>query len=146
MKFRIFSVGREKADPAAPLVRDYLARIEKMMPVDDTVLKPGAEDRLIARLRAERSSGYVAIALDERGKTFTSAGFASLVESWMTAGRTGAAFFIGAAEGLSPGFIKEADMTLSLSSMTLPHRLARLLLAEQLYRALCILRHIPYHK
>ena len=69
-----------------------------------------------------------------------------MVEGWMNRGLSRVLLVIGGAEGLPGEVKKRADVTLSLSKMTLPHRLARLILIEQLYRALCIIRGVPYQK
>lgn len=144
MRFVIASVGRERADPAATLVADYLARIRKRFPIEEAVHK---DDRqLAARLADDRGRGHRIVALDERGPQHDSPAYAALVQSWMTAGRRGVTFAIGGADGLPAEIRAAADELLGLSRMTLPHRLARLLLAEQLYRALEILAGSPYHR
>lgn len=144
MRLVIVSVGRERADPAAPLVADYLARIRKRLAVEEVVLRD--ERRLAARLAEDRRRGHVIVALDERGSQRDSAEFAELLRGWMNGGRRGATLLIGGAGGLPATVRDAADVLLGLSRMTLPHRLARLVLAEQLYRALEILRGSPYHK
>jgi 23S rRNA (pseudouridine1915-N3)-methyltransferase len=140
----VASVGRERADPTAPLVADYLARIRKRLPIEEAVLR---DDRqLTARITEDRRRGHLIVALDERGPQRDSPSFATLLQSWMNAGRRGVTFAIGGAEGLPAGLREGADEVLGLSRMTLPHRLARLTLVEQLYRALEILAGSPYHK
>lgn len=146
VRFRIVSVGRERADPAAPLVRDYLQRIEKFFPIDNVVLKPEREDRLLPRISRAIADTPVVIGLDDQGRTMDSQGFAGLVSAWLSQGVSRVAFVIGGAEGLPPEVKRQAHLLLSLSKMTFPHRLARLLIAEQLYRALCIIRNTPYQK
>jgi 23S rRNA (pseudouridine1915-N3)-methyltransferase len=85
------------------------------------------------------------IALDERGKALTSTQFAHSLQEWMRSARD-VAFLIGSADGLDQRLKQNAGLALSLSSMTLPHQLVRVLLAEQLYRATCLLRNHPYHR
>jgi len=85
------------------------------------------------------------VALDERGREFTTAEFAL----WLRARQQGAqdlAFLIGGADGLAAAVLERADFTWSLSRLTLPHALARVLLTEQLYRAHSILSNHPYHR
>jgi 23S rRNA (pseudouridine1915-N3)-methyltransferase len=144
LRFVIASVGRERADPAAPLVADYLARIRRRFPIEEAVHR---DDRqLAAGLADDRQRGHRIVALDERGPQRDSPAFAALLQEWMNAGRRGATFAIGGADGLPAGTREAADEVLGLSRMTLPHRLARLVLVEQIYRALEILRGSPYHK
>lgn len=83
------------------------------------------------------------LALDPGGRQISSEELAARLEGWAT---PRAKFLIGGPLGLDPGWVGEADVTLSLSRLTFPHELARAVLAEQLYRALTILRGIPYHK
>jgi len=97
------------------------------------------------RLRAALPAGARLVALDERGKTLTTATLAKQLARWREGGRD-VAFVIGGADGLEAGLLKEAELVLSLSALTLPHALARVLLAEQLYRAWTILQNHPYHR
>jgi 23S rRNA (pseudouridine1915-N3)-methyltransferase len=83
------------------------------------------------------------VALDRSGRTLTSESLARHLERW---GRPRATFVIGGPLGLHPTLLERADWVWSLSSLTFPHELARALLAEQLYRAVTILRGVPYHK
>jgi 23S rRNA (pseudouridine1915-N3)-methyltransferase len=86
------------------------------------------------------------IALDERGKTIDSHGFAQQLTHWRDDGKASASFVIGGADGLDPDLVKRADMILSFSPLTWPHQLVRIMLAEQLYRATTILSGHPYHR
>ena len=85
------------------------------------------------------------IAMDERGKDLTTEQFAQKVRAWRDAGES-LCFIIGGADGLDPQLKSEARMMLRLSSMTLPHAMARVMLAEQIYRAFSILTNHPYHR
>lgn len=147
VQIHILSEGREKADPTAPLVADYITRIGKFMTVTDAVVRPGAKNGLVTRCRQLVSDkNLYPIALDERGNEFTSKAFSKQLKKWTAAAPSGLLFIIGGAEGL-PGEIRQmAKATIALSQMTFPHRFARLMLAEQIYRALCIQKNIPYHK
>jgi 23S rRNA (pseudouridine1915-N3)-methyltransferase len=108
---------------------------------------------IITKLMAAESKRMLAclpvdcftVALDERGKSVTTEQLARLLQDWMRIGRD-VAFLIGGADGLDQRVKQDAALTLSLSSMTLPHQLVRVLLAEQLYRALSLLRNHPYHR
>jgi 23S rRNA (pseudouridine1915-N3)-methyltransferase len=85
------------------------------------------------------------VVLDEGGRSVDTQSFANLVGGWSQEGRD-VAFVIGGAEGLDPALRQSAHLVLSLSAMTLPHQLVRVLLAEQLYRAVSLLRNHPYHR
>lgn len=85
------------------------------------------------------------VALDEKGKTLSTVQLAQSLARWMQAGRD-VGFVIGGADGLDNEIKASADMWLSLSAMTLPHALARVVLAEQLYRAVSLLHNHPYHR
>ena len=85
------------------------------------------------------------IALDERGKDLTTMQLAQQLEQWRQDGRD-VAFVIGGADGLDAGFKSSADMLMRISSLTLPHGMVRVLLAEQLYRAWTITQNHPYHR
>lgn len=97
------------------------------------------------RIEAALPKGVCVIALDEHGKDITSMQLAQLLMQWQQDGRD-VAFVIGGADGLDPGFKARADMLVRMSSLTLPHGMARVLLAEQLYRAWSITQHHPYHR
>ena len=146
MRLKLVSVGRERSDPAAPLVAEYAARIRKLVPFEETVLKLEADARVAERMRREASKSDLLVALDERGEQLTSRELSALVGGWMNRGFSEVTLVVGGPDGL-PAEIKEAaGLRLGLSKMTLPHRLARLVLVEQLYRALAILRNVPYQK
>lgn len=98
------------------------------------------------RLIAAVPTGARVVALDERGKSLDSPAFAALLKRWQDEGVGDLAFVIGGAEGLSGALLARADLTLSFGPMTWPHLLVRVLLAEQLYRAQCILDGHPYHR
>jgi 23S rRNA (pseudouridine1915-N3)-methyltransferase len=146
VRFKLISVGRKRADPASPLVDDYLARIAKFVSMNDLVLKPDSDQRIAARMLKESKKSTVLVALDERGKEHTSHSFAKLISSWMNDGVSEVTFFIGGADGLPKEILERATLRLALSQMTLPHRLARIVLTEQIYRAFCIVRGVPYQK
>jgi 23S rRNA (pseudouridine1915-N3)-methyltransferase len=146
VRLKLIAIGRERADPSAPLVADYISRIERFVPIENVVLKPDREDKLAARVLKEQGKGRLLVALDDRGEQPTSRGLATIVESWMTRGLSRVTLVVGGADGLPRSVRERADQLLSLSKLTLPHRLARLVLAEQLYRALSIIRSVPYDK
>ena len=97
------------------------------------------------RLRAAVPRGARMVALDERGKDLTTAQFAERLRGWLDSGAP-TAFLIGGPDGLDGGLKRECETSLRLSAFTLPHALARVLLAEQLYRAASLLGGHPYHR
>lgn len=97
------------------------------------------------RVRAALPHNAMVIALDEHGKQFDSETLARRIEAWSRQGRD-PVFIIGSADGLDGGLKQAADMLWSLSPMTLPHALTRVILAEQIYRAWTILQKHPYHR
>lgn len=153
MRIRILSVGRDRSRLFAPAVEEFAARLsryvrfelEEVPEARRAAGSPRAKDEegssLLARIReAER-----VVALDERGKELSSLEWARRLGTWLEAGRD-VTLVVGGSDGLAEPVRARAQETLSLSRMTLPHRLARLVLAEQLYRAFTILRGEPYHK
>src|SRR5688572_19591088 len=101
-----------------------------------------AEDK---RIRAALPAGSIKVVLDERGKLLSTKDLAGRIERWRTMGRD-VAFVVGGADGLAETVKRGAELAWSLSPLTLPHGLARVVLAEQLYRAVSILHNHPYHR
>ena len=98
-----------------------------------------------AKIEAALPKGSRIIALDERGKDLTTVQLSQLLTQWQQDGRD-VTFVIGGADGLDAGFKASADMLVRISSLTLPHGMVRVLLAEQLYRAWSITQNHPYHR
>ena len=157
MKLHIVSVGHKPPAWVSSGFLDYTRRMPRELPVILTEVRPalrgGNSAAQIGRARAtERDrilaaipSGGVKVALDERGKTMTTAELAGRFEEWMTQGRD-ICFLIGGADGLDDEIRGNADLVFSLSRLTMPHALVRVVLAEQLYRATSIIRNHPYHR
>ena len=134
---------------------DYVRRMPPDLPLMLTEIKPGhrvaGEDGARARqLEAERilaalPAGCVPVVLDERGAQATTRELAAWLQGWMAEG-VSPAFVIGGADGLADSVKARAGKLLGLSKLTLPHALARVLLVEQLYRAVCIIKRHPYHR
>lgn len=151
----VLAVGRLKAGPKAELVADYLARFDRagrplglgparVVEVEDR--RGGGPPAEAALLAAAVPKGAVLVALDERGRQFDSPEFADLLRRTADAGARELVFAIGGADGLDPGFRNGAPQTIALGRMVWPHMLARVMLAEQLYRAASILAGTPYHR
>ena len=154
MKISILAIGQRQPRWADEASADFLKRFPADFPVSLRELKPEPRDgrppeRIRAaeceRLRAALPAGCLTVALDERGRDLTSSAFAEQLGRWRDRGDS-PAFVIGGADGLTDEFRRGAQLLLRLSSMTLPHALARVLLVEQLYRAWSILSRHPYHR
>lgn len=154
MRVLILSIGRWKRGPQRALYDEYrerldwpveLREIEERRALPPAKLKSREGELLLAALPADRARTAV-VALDAGGKSLTSEAFAGRLGRWRDEGRAGVAFLIGGADGLSPGVLEAADLTLSLGALTWPHLLVRGMLMEQLYRAQQILAGHPYHR
>lgn len=120
------------------LAEDYLNRIRHYTRCDIVELKDDTE--LVRRW----PNFDVIVTLEVGGESFSSEQFAQILERWGSQGRGRIALVIGGTNGIPPRCAGRAECNLSLSPMTLPHRLARILILEQLYRAFTILNHEPY--
>ena len=145
MRILIVAVGKVKERGARELVDDYLKRISRYARVEEIELKDGDEGEVAARFaKAIPSERSVVVALEVDGKAWSSHRLADFVAEHENVGTQNVVFLIGGSYGLPKATSGAADVLLSLSAMTLPHRLARILLAEQIYRAFSILRGEPY--
>lgn len=151
MKLTFLSVGKDRSGLFAPGVDEYVARLGHYAKV--AVFELSESKRSGAQAKEEEGAALLGklspkdalVALDERGKALSSVDFAKWLGRQQDAGKD-VAFVIGGDEGLSDAVREKAALVLSLSAMTMPHRLARLVLAEQVYRAFTILRGEPYHR
>jgi 23S rRNA (pseudouridine1915-N3)-methyltransferase len=159
MRISILAVGRLKAGPEKTLAEDYLTRLKGSGPkagVSRIAISDFAESR--AQTADQRQSeearmlwGAVppkafTIILDERGKPIASEAFAGLLRRHIDAGTPELAFLIGGPDGHAPETRERAPMLLCFGPMTWPHRLARVMLCEQIYRAVTIMVNHPYHR
>lgn len=138
MKVLIVAHGKLKEPGLRALVDDYLARIRRAVPCDEIEVK---DDLGLARAIPKDAT---VVALEVEGDACSSTELSRSMQRWLSHGKGNVAFLIGGAEGLPRSLSDGANVRLSLSRLTLPHRLARLILVEQLYRALSILRGEPY--
>ena len=138
MKILIRAVGRLRDRRMEDLCREYLDRARRHLPVEVNEVDDDAG--LLQKLPV----GAEVIALEPGGDSWTTAQLTAHLQSRMVEGKRAVVFLIGAADGLPREVVKEAHRRLSLSPLTLPHRLARVLLCEQIYRALSIIRGEPY--
>lgn len=155
MKVTLLVVGRAKGAMADP-IREYEQRIRHYFSFEVVEVKEesaargrdpaGVMEAEGERLLARVPTGYEVVALHRTGELWSSEKLARHLDELALRAHPGAALVIGGAFGLSPAVLGRADRLLSLSAMTLPHDLARLVISEQLYRAGTILRGEPYHK
>jgi 23S rRNA (pseudouridine1915-N3)-methyltransferase len=155
MRLHICVVGRMRAGAERVLFDDYIQRADRTgraLGLGPTTLhevedkKGGGLAAQAALLERALPQGALRVALDERGKTLTSPDFAQKLADWRDMGRGDLAFLIGGADGIAPALLETADFRLSFGRMVWPHMLARVMLAEQIYRATTILAGGPYHR
>ena len=154
MKCTVLTIGQRLPDWAQEACDDYLKRFPPDWKVEVKAVK--AEPREgkpvatimqaeAARMEAALPKGTRRVILDERGSRLTSVQLAERTEAWERDGRD-VALVIGGADGIDPAFKQTADEAIRLSDMTLPHAMARVMLLEQIYRAITILAGHPYHR
>ena len=143
MRLAVVAAGKLRDAGLQSLCDEYTRRIQPFAPLEVVELRDAAG----LRARWARASGpqVVRVLLDERGEQLDSRGLASWIASWRADGARQVHVYIGDADGFSPADRASADRLLALSRLTLPHRLARLILLEQLYRAATLLAGHPYH-
>jgi len=156
VKIRVTWLGRPSASPYEEQVETYRKRVARRWPAEDRPLRPVSGGRSrdperALRLEAETlerqcEAGWHVVALHERGRVRSSQNFATWMAALEERGRPGVVFAIGSDLGLDRALVEGADERLSLSAMTLPHLLARLLVWEQLFRSTQILGGGAYHR
>jgi 23S rRNA (pseudouridine1915-N3)-methyltransferase len=159
VKLHILAVGRLKAGPELALFDDYLKRargLGRSLGVTDIEARdfpesklPDAKSRMAAEaalLTAASPDPSFRIVLDERGKALASGDFALIFQRHLDHATPSLAFLIGGPDGHDAAIREKAGLLLSFGPMTWPHRLARVMLAEQIYRAVTILVKHPYHR
>lgn len=157
MRITVAAVGRLKRGPERELAARYVERAQKAgRPLGLAfALREVRESRApdaAGRRRAEADillaglpAGAILVALDERGTDLTSRAFAARIAAWRDGGAQDVAIAIGGPDGLDPAVLERADR-IAFGRITLPHQLARIVLAEQLYRAVTVLAGHPYHR
>jgi 23S rRNA (pseudouridine1915-N3)-methyltransferase len=147
MKIRLVSVtkrrGTSKASCVDELTAEYVKRAARYAPVE--AAEYPSEEALLKSLERPGRTAPVLVALDSRGKQMTSEELAEFVRQQMERGTQELVLAIGPADGWTAAALERAQLKLSLGKITLPHELARVVTAEQLYRAFTILNHHPYH-
>lgn len=159
MRFSLVAIGRLKDSAERGLADRYIQRFDRigqgmgLGPLDEVELGESRKDSAQAR-RDDEAAAMLArvpeaarvVVLDAGGKDLSSEHFAALIGDWRDNGVTRVCFLIGGPDGHGASVMGAADLALSLGRLTLPHGLARIVLAEQLYRAATILAGHPYHR
>ena len=140
MKIVVRAVGKLRDRRMDELCREYLERARRHLPVE--VVEVDDDAALVAQLPA----GAELIALEPGGAAWTTEELMRFISERMVRGCRALVFLVGGAEGLSAATVARAGRRLSLSPLTLPHRLARVILCEQLYRCISAIRGEPYNK
>jgi 23S rRNA (pseudouridine1915-N3)-methyltransferase len=158
MRFLIVAVGHRQPAWVNTAFAEYAKRMPREARIELIEIRPepradagsgSAVTKLLqreaTRIAAALPPGISVVALDESGESVTTRALAARMEQWFAGGRD-VAFLIGSADGLDETLKASAERRLSLSALTLPHGLARVLLCEQVYRAHSLLRGHPYHR
>jgi len=159
VKITVVAVGKLKERYLKEGIAEYAKRLSRfcdlqIVEADDEQAPDSlsaAQEEQIKKKEAERIMSKLKedtflIVLDVKGKRTTSEGFASTLQNCFTSGRSNITFVIGGSLGLDAELLRKADLKLSLSDMTFPHQLFRLILLEQLFRAFKIMNGETYHK
>lgn len=155
MRLLVLAVGTRMPAWVDDAFGEYAKRMPRHMPLELIELRAeprtnGKPAEALRRAEAARivqalPDGVMKVALDEHGREFTTDQLSKWLDRTTGEGRD-IAFLIGGADGLAPDLINSADLKLRLSAFTLPHALARVVLAEQLYRVVSIMQNHPYHR
>jgi 23S rRNA (pseudouridine1915-N3)-methyltransferase len=143
MRIQLLFLGKTRRPEIRALMEDYLGRIRRYEEIEIRELRP---DSAASMKGLELRAGGTVILLDAAGKKLTSERFAEWMRSCRDGGQRELIFLCGAAEGFPEGLARRASARISLSPLTFSHELARVVLAEQIYRALALLAGHPYPK
>jgi len=155
MKISIWAIGKNHENYVKPGVEDFTKRVSKYFKLEWSILPVPKNAGMLSEMdlrkkEAEtvfnwlKESDYL-VALDENGKELTSVQFSEFIQARANSSVKNIVFLIGGAYGLDKSVLAKADQVISLSALTFPHQLVRLILAEQLYRACTILKNEKYH-
>jgi 23S rRNA (pseudouridine1915-N3)-methyltransferase len=155
MKIHFWSIGKKNESYVNAGIEDFTGRIAKYYPVQWSIIPVPKNAGMLSEMDLKKkegetilewleSSDYL-VALDERGKSFSSEGLAKFIQTRGNESVKKLVFLIGGAYGIDEAVLKRANHTWSLSALTFPHQLVRLILAEQVYRACSIIRNEKYH-
>ncbi len=146
MRWQILVAGKPALAYAKTGVDEYLLRLRRYLDCELIIVKAGSSEEVSNRL-LEKSAGSYRIALDERGERPTTRQLSETIAAWEMRGEIKSiSFLIGASDGHTAELRKSCDMVLSLSSLTMQHELALVVLLEQIYRIATLRRGEPYHR
>lgn len=158
MRLSVLAIGRLKAGPERELVERYAARASALTrPLGfgalDTFEFPESRSQSLAIRRQDEASLLLAkkpsgrlVVFDEKGRSLDSQAFARMLAQWRDQGEPATSFVIGGPDGLDERVRTQADLVLSFGALTLPHQIVRILVFEQIYRAMTLLAGHPYHR
>ena len=146
MKFRFVWVGKTKDKNWQALQAEYLQRLSHFVKYEIVELRDGTKEVEGKRIAEKLNQSQFVCVLDVKGQVVSSHELAGKIENWQNSGLKEIAFVIGGAEGIAAEVVEKADFSLSLSFLTFTHETARVILAEQLYRAYTIIKGFPYQK
>ena len=144
MKIKVVTISQRDESATTGLFAEYILRLKHYCTIEAIVLKSSSQKEEATVVLKKTSGDEELILLDEGGKDFSSVEFSSWLQKKLNASRN-LCFVIGSAYGFDESLKKKSDMMISLSKMTLPHQLAKVIFAEQLYRAFTIIRNEKYH-
>ena len=146
MKFRFVWVGKTRDKNWQALQTEYLQRLSHFVKYEITELRDETVESESKRILEKVNQSQFVCLLDVKGQAVSSFDLAGKIENWQNRGVKEVAFVIGGAEGVAAAVVEKADFSLSLSLLTFTHETARVILAEQLYRAFTIIKGFPYQK
>ena len=155
MKISLWTIGKPHEPYVKAGVEDFSQRISRYFPLEWKVIPPPKQSASMSEEQLKKAEGVIIlgmldredhlVALDERGKMVDSVQLSALIQSRANESVKNLVFLIGGAYGIDAAVMQRAQFKWSLSPLTFPHQLVRLILAEQLYRACTILRNEKYH-
>lgn len=155
MKFQFWAIGKKHESYVKEGIEDFTKRISKYYPVEWTIIPVPKNAGMMSEMDLKKKEAELVVqwlqkddflvALDERGKELNSTKLAEFIQARANESHKTISFLIGGAFGLDDAILKKANYTWSLSQLTFPHQLVRLIMAEQVYRACSIIRNEKYH-
>lgn len=155
MKISLWTIGKAHEPHVKTGIETFTARLGRYYPVEWKVIPPPRQAAAMNEEQLKKAEGVIIlgmlqkddhlIVLDERGRMMDSLQLAALIRQYANESARNLVFLIGGAYGIDAGVMQRAQFKWSLSALTFPHQLVRLILAEQLYRACTIIRNEKYH-
>jgi 23S rRNA (pseudouridine1915-N3)-methyltransferase len=145
MKFTFISVGKKNDSDIEAAVADYTKRISRYFPIEWKLIPTSEKVKECESILKAVDNGDFVVVLDDKGKEMTTEELAGFIEKRMNASDKKVVFIIGGAYGFTEEVYKRANFKWSLSKLTFPHQLVRLILSESIYRAISVIKNEPYH-